>query len=115
MCVEIIGPESKISFKPELPLEEQIVGSKEVLIDCTPDCPKVVKFLSEVEKACKCGKTLNIKLKMLGNNLNLFNKTRKLNKEIMNNDIVSKIALLYDRTDRGLEELSNMCRKGKCE
>ena len=52
---------------------------------------------------------------MLGNNLNLFNKTRKLNKEIMNNDIVSKIALLYDRTDRGLEELSNMCRKGKCE
>ena len=116
MCVEIIGPETKFSFKPELPFEEQICGCSEAIIDCAePNCPKVAKFLDEVEKACKHGKTLNFKLKMFGNNLNLFNKTRKLNKEIVNNDIVKQIALLYDKADRSLQELSSMCKKGKCE
>jgi hypothetical protein len=115
MCVEIIKPEHNVSFKPELPLEEQISGSKEVIIDCEPDCPKVIKFLDEVEKACKYGKTLGIKLKMVGNNLNLFSKTAKLNKELATNDIISKMALIYDRADKGLAEISNMCKKGNCE
>jgi hypothetical protein len=115
MCVEIIKSEVQQSYKPELPFEEQICGCQEVLIDCEPNCPKVVKFLDEVEKVCKNGQTLPIEIKLANNsNLKLFKKTKELNKDLLLNDIMGQIVLVHKNTDDKLKELSEMCLKDKC-
>ena len=116
MCVEIIKAENQESYKPELSFEEQIQGSKEVLIDCEPNCPKVAKFLDEVEKLCRNGQSLPITIKLADNsNIKLFSKTKKLNKELLTNDIIKQAVLLHKNADAKLKELSEMCVKGSCE
>lgn len=115
MCVEIFKPESKQPYKPEFPLEDQIRGCKEVLIDCEPNCPKVAKFLDEVEKICKNGQSLPINIKLADNtSFKLFSKTKKLNRELILNDIVGQMALIHKNADTKLKELSEMCLKGSC-
>ena len=114
MCVEIFKLDEKQSYKPELPFEEQFVGSSEVLIDCEPNCPKVAKFLDEIEKICRNGQSLPITIRLADNtSLKLFSKTKKLNKELLINDIVGHMALLHKNTDDKLKELSDMCSKGQ--
>jgi hypothetical protein len=116
MCVEIFKFDSKQSYKPELPFEEQVLDSQEILIDCEPNCPKVVKFLNEVERVCKLGQSLPINIKLANNsNLNLFSKTKKLNEELLLNDIIGQAVLIHKNTDDKLKELSEMCLKGSCE
>ncbi len=115
MCVEIFKFDAKQSYNAELPFEDQIKDSKEVLIDCSPDCPKVAKFLGEVEKVCKNGQSLPIKIKLADNtNFKLFNKTKKLNTDLLINDIISHAVLLHKDTDAKLKELSEICMKGSC-
>lgn len=116
MCVEIFKSEEQHSYKPELPLQEQICGCDEVIIDCTnPKCIKVNKFLDEVEKICKNGQSLPIQLKLADNsNLKLYSKTKKLNKELLLNDIVRQAVLIHKNTDDKLKELFDMCSKGNC-
>jgi len=112
MCVELVKSETQVSFKPELPLEEQICGCQEAIIDCEPDCPKVLKFLAEVEKACQYGKSLGIKLSLVDtHNFGLFKKVKDLNQAIATSDIIHQIVLFHDKADRRLEEIANMCRK----
>ena len=116
MCVEIFKLDNKQSYKPELPFEEQVVGSKEVLIDCEPNCPKVTHFLDEVEKICKNGQYLPFNIKLADNsNFKLFKKVKKLNKEITTSDIISKMVLFHKNADDKLKELSDMCLKGDRE
>ena len=116
MCVEIIKSEDKQSYRPELPFEQQFVGSEEVLIDCTPECPKVIKFLDEVEKVCKNGQSLPIQIKLANNsNLKLFGKTKKLNEDLLLNDIIRQAVLIHENADSKLRELSEICLKGECE
>lgn len=116
MCVEIFGSENKHSYKPELPLSEQICGCQEVLIDCGPNCPKVVKFLDEVEKVYKNGQSLPMQIKLSDNSsLKLFSKIKKLNKELLLNDIIGQAVLIHKNADAKLKELSEMCLKGSCE
>ena len=115
MCVEIIKYNEQQSYKPELPFEEQFCDCQEVLIDCTPGCPKVVKFLNEVEKICKNGQSLPLNIKLADNtNLKLFSKTKELNKELILNDIIHHAVLFHQDTDNKLKELSEMCLKGNC-
>jgi hypothetical protein len=115
MCVEILKLDEKQSYKPELPFAEQFVGSSEVLIDCEPNCPKVAKFLDEVEKICRNGQSLPITIRLADNtSLNLFSKTKKLNKELAVNDIVRQMVLVHKNTDDKLKELSEICLKGSC-
>ena len=115
MCVEIIKSECTCSYKPWLPFEEQIKDSKEVFIDCEPTCPKVVKFLDEVEKICRNGQSLPLNIKLSDNlNLKLYSKTKKLNKELLLNDIIGQVALIHKNADDKLKELSELCTKGSC-
>lgn len=115
MCVEIIKADDQQSYKPELPFEEQIKGSVEVHIDCEPNCPKVAAFFDEVEKVCKNGQSLPIQIKLIDNNsLKLYSKTKKLNKDLLINDIIKQAVLLNKTADDKLKELSEICLKGKC-
>ena len=115
MCVEIIKSEEQQSYKPEFPFQEQICGCQEVLIDCHPDCPKVARFLDEVEKICKNGQTLPIHIKLADNsNLKLFKKTKQLNNDLLINDIIGQTVLIHKNTDNKLKELSELCLKGQC-
>jgi hypothetical protein len=115
MCVNIIKSDEILSYKPELSFEEQIRDSQEVVIDCNIDCPKVAKFLDEVENICRNGKTLPITLYTTDiTRLNLFSKTKRLNNELLLNDIVGQLALIHKNTDVKLKELSDICLKGSC-
>ena len=113
MCVKIVKSEEKIPYNVSLPLLDQIKGSKEILIDCEPDCPKVIKLMDELETYCKNGSYLPIKLKMVNsNNLKLFKKTKEINKEFELNDIISLMVQFHKKADDKLKELSQICTKG---
>ena len=115
MCVKIVKSKQKVPYNVDLPLDEQLKGSEEILIDCEPDCPKMIKLMDEIENHCKFGQMLPIKLKMVNNNnLQLFKKTRQLNKEIQLNDIIKNMVQLHKAADDGLQELVEICNKGKC-
>lgn len=115
MCVEIFKPESKQSYKPELPFEEQFDGCQEVLIDCEPNCPKVAKFLDEIDKICKRGRSLPLNIKLANNtSFVLFKKTKQLSHDLLINDIIGQMALIHKNADTKLKELSEMCLKGSC-
>jgi hypothetical protein len=108
MCVEIIKPEETVSYRLDLPFQEQVCDSKEVLIDCDTNCEKVQGFLDEVQKACQCGQNIGFKIKLTNlNDLQLFKKTKKLNNDLLVNDIIRHIVDVYNKTDNKLRELSD--------
>lgn len=115
MCVEIFKSEGKSHYQPELSFEEQLKDSKEVLIDCSPNCPRVERFLNEVEKICKNGQSLPITIRLADNsNFKLFSKTKELNRDLFLNDIIGQAALIHKNADTKLKELSEICSKGSC-
>lgn len=115
MCVEIIQPQGSVAYNTEQPFKEQVMGSKEVLIDCESTCPRVVKFLDEIEKICKDGTPFPINLKIKHNgNLHLFKKNKQINNDLGVNDIIKGLVQFHKKADDGLREIAEMCSRGKC-
>src|ERR1035438_7277640 len=65
MCIKIIRADDEIKYDKSKPLEDQIKGSKQIVIDYTPNDPSLERFLDEIERFCQTGinRTLNIKVK----------------------------------------------------
>lgn len=111
MCVKIICSDHEHEFDPNEPLENQIVGAKEVFIDYSPKDSKIPSLFKELERLYSNGINCNVAFKFkTNNNLEGFRMERHLEKikqtfEI--NEIVKNLVGMYDKTDKKLEEISN--------
>lgn len=113
MCIKIIKSKQEYSYNMEIPLEEQLKGSKQIVVNYDPQDPSVEKFLNEVERLCKHGITANLNIKFNHNNHILGARTRKeitkLVKELDLNEVIKLMVTMQSETDKKLEELSIYC------
>ena len=116
MCIKIIRAEDEIKYDISKPLEEQIVGSKQIVVDYEPNDPSLMKFLCEIERFCQTGvdRTFNIKVKHNNHVMGAKAKSRiaKYSDAMNVNELIKKMALSYAETDKRLEELATICVNG---
>lgn len=116
MCIKIVRADDEIKYDINRPLEEQIRGSKQIVVDYEPNDPSLEKFLDEIERFCQTGisRTLNIKVKH--NNNIMGAKARSRVKEAANgielNKVIKSLVNAYDTADKKLEELKAICSTG---
>lgn len=113
MCIKIIRADNEVKYDISIPLEDQIKGSKQIVVDYEPNDPSLGKFLGEIERFCKTGINRNLNIKVKHNNSVMGSKIRSRMKEFANdlnlNEIIRFLSLTYSETDKKLEELANMC------
>lgn len=119
MCIKILTEEDERKYDINVPLEEQLVGYRQIVVDYEPNDPSLDKFLDEVERFVQKGMTrpLNIKVKS-NNNLGgqrIKSRIADCNKDAGLNEIMANLALSYAATDKKLEEISTICLNGRID
>lgn len=117
MCVKLITTNSEVAYDVSTPLEKQLKGCKQIIIDYQPNDPSIEKFLDEVERFCLKGIPCNLNIKVNPNNQILGAKTKKRAKKVQKglkvNDLIKMMTLSYDKTDKDLEDLANQFKACK--
>ena len=115
MCVKILTSKEELSYDMSRPLEDQLKGSKKVVINYEPKDPSIGHFLNEVEKLCKNGISAKLNIQFNHNNdiagARLQKEMRKLAKDLDLNEVVKLMTLIQSNTDKKLEEMSTICLK----
>lgn len=118
MCVKIIRSKEEVSYNSELPLEDQIKGCKQVVVNYEPCDPSIDKFLDEVERLCKNGIAANLNIKFNHNNnltgAKIGKEMYRLAKDLDINEIIKLMVTAQAEADRKLEELSGLCLGKNC-
>lgn len=113
MCVKIIGSEKDAEFNPNFPLEQQIVGAKEIFISYDPLDPKIEFFMDQVEDLVKSGISCPTNIKFNANNnltgIKLERRLERLKRDLSVNEIIKSLSSLHSNVDKKLCELSRMC------
>lgn len=116
MSVQIIRSKEAIPFNPSIPLEEQVRGSKQIVIDYNPQDSSVTSFIEQFERLAKSGISCQMNIKFNCNHtLESYRAERQLeaiSEEHEMNDVIKKIAEFSSHADRELSALSQMCARG---
>lgn len=111
MCVKIIKNECEIEYNPSRPLEEQIKGSTEVIVNYQPSDKSINDFLAEVQRYSKVGISAELNIKVIHNNDISGFKLRKQLKKALNdiklNEIIKIMVISHTEMDDKLGELAS--------
>lgn len=113
MCIKIIRADDEIKYDISKPLEDQIKGSKQIIVDYEPNDPSLEKFLDEIERFCHTGisRTFNIKVKhnnnVMGAKVN--NIIKECAKDLNLNEVIKSLVNSFSETDKKLEEIATIC------
>lgn len=117
MCIKIISLNESLPYDLNKPLEEQIRGAKQVVINYEPNDPSIEKFLDEVERVCQNGIGCQFGISVVHNNHLFGAKIKKkaafLENGLNVNDLIKMMALEHSEIDRKLEALANFCTQRK--
>lgn len=115
MSVKIIRSKETLEFNPSLPLEEQIRGCKQVVIDYAPNDTCVSAFIEQIERIAKNGVSCQMNIKFNSNNsLAAYRAERRVNlhqSELEMNEVIKKMVTFHHEATRSLAELSQMCER----
>lgn len=117
MCIRIKSSDSEIKYDSSIPLEDQIAGSKEVVIKYDPKDPDIDRFICEMERVCSNGISIgaDLKVDVIHNDcifgLKAKKQVKRLTKDLNLNEAIKLLTNLQSKTDKALGELSNFCRK----
>lgn len=118
MCIKILRSKEEFSYDSEKPLEEQIKGSRQIIVNYEPFDPSIDKFLDEVERLCKNGITANLNIKFNHNNnlkgIKIRKEMLKLSRDLDINEIIKIMVIAQAEADKKLEELSGICLGKNC-
>jgi hypothetical protein len=113
MCIKIICSDHEHEFSASNPLEQQLVGAKEVIVSYDPIDPKIESFVNEMQRFCDNGISCDVFISVKSNNhLNGFKlerKIEKLKRKLDFNEVTKKLVKFQAEADRKLKELSEMC------
>jgi hypothetical protein len=117
MCIRIVGLDSDKKYDSNKPLEEQIAGSQEVIINYDPKDKDIDCFISEMERMCSQGISANIKVDVnhadVLNGMRAKKQVQRLHKDLDLNEAIKCLTNLQSKTDKVLTELSNFCRNNE--
>ncbi len=113
MCVKFKKDCSEILYDIEQPLELQMEGAQEVLVDYKPRDASVIKFVKEIERMTKEGleeyPQITVKANDHFTGAKMKKKVDKISYDITLNKLMKLMALTHYETDRKLEEIATMC------
>lgn len=111
MCIKIINHQQEISYDSNKPLEEQINGAEQIVVNYEPFDKSVDKFLQEVERFTKNGIDTKLSIKVIHNDhifgFKIKQKLKQATSDMTLNEIIKLMVLTQIETDKKLEELSN--------
>lgn len=110
MCIKIVNASREIPYDASKPLEEQIKGSEQIIVDYEPFDKSMDKFLSEVERFSRTGIDAKLHITVMHND-NIFGfkvkqKLKKAKSDITLNEIIKLMVLSHCAADKKLEDLA---------
>lgn len=115
MCIKIVRLKEEVSYDVNTPLEEQLRGSKQVVINYEPKDPSIDKFLDEIERLCKNGISAKLNIHFNHNNnlsgVRIRNEMLKLSKGLDLNEVIKIMTMIQVEADKKLEEIANYCNE----
>ncbi len=112
MCIRIIGTQ-EMEFDISSPIEVQLCGAKEILIDFDPLDEKIDYFVDKIEKMAQNGVSCQANIRINVNNhlngLKLERRMESIKRKLDVNEVVKGLCNFHSSTDRKLCELSEMC------
>lgn len=118
MSIKIVLADKEVDYNPEIPLEEQVQGSKKIVIDYKPNDTAINTFLDQVERVCAYGINCNLNIQVRHNNTiggaRIKAKTKKLEQGIQINELIKFLELARENADRQLEEMAKFCLGKEC-
>lgn len=119
MCIKIVRTKEEVKYDSSMPLEEQIRGSKQIVINYEPNDTSVGVFLGEINRLCKSGISANLNIKVINNNFIAGAMVKKQVNEVAEdleiNDLIKLMVTSHSETDKKLEELENYWNRSKLE
>jgi len=113
MCVKFKKESAVITYDVDQPLEMQMDGAHEVIVDYKPRDASVIKFVKEIERMTKEGLEEYPSITVRHNNhitgAKLKKKVQKISQDITLNKLMKLMALSHYEADRKLEEMVTMC------
>jgi hypothetical protein len=113
MCIKILNADSAVQYDSSRPLEEQLYGSREVVIHYEPKDPHIDRFIDEMERMCKTGVSCNVNVNVIHNNnlkgIRAKKQVKRLMKNLELNEAIKILANLQHKTDITLGEISDLC------
>lgn len=112
MCIKIIGAE-ETKYDMSKPLEEQLAGSKQVIINYDQNDPSIEKFVGEVERICTAGVNCELNVTVHTNShikgAKVKRQAKELEFQIKLNNLIKFMALSQHAADKKLEEIAGLC------
>jgi hypothetical protein len=113
MCVKIICTDHEYEFDPNMSLEHQIVGAKEILVSYDPLDPRIDHFVDQIERMIRSGVGCIADIRVNANNsisgFRLERRLEDLKRKMSINEVVKGLSTLHASTDSKLCEISKMC------
>lgn len=110
MCVKIVNASQETPYDASRPLEEQLSGCEQIIVNYEPFDKSVDKLLAEVERIVKTGVDAKLSIKVIHND-NIFGfkvkqKLKRATNDITLNEIIKLMVLSHSSIDRKLEDLA---------
>lgn len=110
MCVKIVNSSQEIPYDCSRPLEEQLSGCEQIVVNYEPFDKAVDKLLSEVERIVKTGVDTKLSIKVIHNDhifgFKVKQKLKRATNDITLNEIIKLMVLTHCSIDRKLEDLA---------
>lgn len=117
MCVKFKKECTEILYDIDQPLELQMEGAHEVVVDYKPRDASVIKFVKEIERMTKEGLEeyphITVKHNDHFTGAKMKKKVDKISYDITLNKLMKLMALSHYEADRKLEEMAIMCTSRK--
>jgi cell fate (sporulation/competence/biofilm development) regulator YlbF (YheA/YmcA/DUF963 family) len=116
MCIKIVHSHQEVEFEPTEPLERQVKGARQIIIDYSPDDARIQSFMDQMDRIVKTGVSCQMNIQVKPNNtLNAYRFERKVEKAKKELDLNQAVAMLVknqSETDQKLCELESICSRG---
>lgn len=115
MCIRIVHENEEVKYDSSKPLEQQLHGSKSVIITYESKDSDINTFVDEVERLCRTGICINTDIKVIHNNHLKGIKAKKLMKRLTKdldlNEAIKILVTMQSEMNKKLEMLSSFCTK----
>lgn len=118
MCIKLVNAHEEIPYDTNKPLEEQLRGCEQIVVNYEPFDKSVDKFLEEVQRFAKTGIDQKLSIKVIHNDhifgFKVKQQLQRATSDISLNEIIKLMVLTHHSIDRKLEDLTNECNGIGC-
>lgn len=111
MCVKIVNASQEIPYDASRPLEEQITGCEQIVVNYEPFDKNVEALVKEVERIARTGVDTKLIIKVNHNDhifgFRVKQQLKRATSDITLNEIIKLMVLSHRSIDRQLEDLAN--------